>query len=46
MAAFGIGPVQKWFGAQLNIVFAASAVVALALWAVSFFVSKKSPSHA
>jgi fucose permease len=46
MAAFGIGPIQKWFGAQLNIVFAASAVVALAMWAVSFLVSKKSPAQA
>jgi fucose permease len=46
IAAFGIGPVQKWFGAQLNIVFAASAVVALAMWAASFLVSKKSLSHA
>jgi MFS family permease len=46
MAAFGIGPVQKWFGAQLNIVFAASAVVALAMWAASFLVSKKSLSRA
>jgi len=46
LAAFGIGPVQKWFGAQLNIVFAASAGVALAMWAASFLVSKKSLSQA
>jgi fucose permease len=46
IAAFGIGPVEKWFGAQLNFVFAASAVVALAMWAASFLVSKKSLSPA
>jgi fucose permease len=46
MAAFGIGPIQNWFGVQLNIVFAASAGVALAMWAASFLVSKKSLSQA
>jgi len=42
IAAFGVGPLQTWGGLDLNIIYGGTAVVALAMAAVSFVVTRKS----
>jgi len=42
IAAFGVGPLQTWAGLDLNIIYSGTAVVALAMAAVSFVVTRKS----
>ena len=42
IAAFGVGPLQTWAGLDLNIIYGGTSVVALALAAVSFVVTRKS----
>ena len=42
IAAFGVGPLQTWAGLDLNIIYGGTAVVALAMAAVSFVVTRKS----
>ena len=42
IAAFGVGPLQAWAGLDLNIIYGGTAVVALAMAAVSFAVTRKS----
>ena len=42
IAAFGVGPLQTWTGLDLNVIFGGTAVVALAMAAVSFVVTRKS----
>ena len=42
IAAFGVGPLQTWAGLDLNVIFGGTAVVALAMAAVSFVVTRKS----
>ena len=42
IAAFGVGPLQSWAGLDLNIIYAGTAVVALALSVLSFVVTRKS----
>ncbi|HEY5233765.1 MAG TPA: MFS transporter [Verrucomicrobiae bacterium] len=41
IAAFGVGPLQTWAGLDLNILYGGTAVVALAMAAVSFVVTRK-----
>jgi MFS family permease len=45
IAAFGVGPLQKWAGLDLNILYGGTATVALAMAAVSFVVMRKSSPH-
>jgi len=46
IAAFGVGPLQTWAGLDLSIIFGGTAIVALAMAAVSFVVTRKSsPQH-
>jgi MFS family permease len=45
VAAFGIGPLQTWAGLHFNVIFGGTAVVALAMTAVSFVVTRKSSPH-
>ena len=45
IAAFGVGPLQTWAGLDLNVIFGGTAMVALALAAVSFVVTRKSSPH-
>ncbi len=42
LAAFGVGPLQTWVGLNLSTVYGGTAVIALALSALSFFVTRKS----
>jgi MFS family permease len=42
IAAFGVGPLQTWAALDLNIIYGGTAVVALAMAAVSFVVTRKS----
>src|SRR5665213_638180 len=42
IAAFGVGPLQTWAGLDLNVIYGGTAVVALAMAAVSFVVTRKS----
>ena len=44
IAAFGVGPLQSWAGVDLNIIYGGTTVVALAMAAVSFVVTRKAPS--
>jgi MFS family permease len=46
IAAFGVGPLQTWAGLNLNIIYGGTAVVALAMAAVSFVVTRKSSTPA
>ena len=46
VAAFGVGPLQTWAGLDLNIIYGGTAVVALAMAAVSFVVTRKSSAPA
>jgi MFS family permease len=41
IAAFGVGPLQTWAGLDLNIIYGGTAVVALAMAAVAFGVTRK-----
>jgi MFS family permease len=41
IAAFGVGPLQTWAGLDLNVIYGGTAVVALALSALSFVVTRK-----
>jgi predicted MFS family arabinose efflux permease len=41
IAAFGVGPLQTWGGMGLNLIYGGTAVVALAMAAVSFVVTRK-----
>ena len=41
VAAFGVGPLQKWFGLELNLVFAMSAAIAMSMGLISFFITSK-----
>jgi MFS family permease len=45
IAAFGVGPLQTWAGLDLNVIFGGTAIVALAMAAVSFVVTRKSSPH-
>jgi fucose permease len=45
IAAFGVGPLQTWAGLDLNVIFSGTAIVALAMAAVSFVVTRKSSPH-
>jgi MFS family permease len=40
IAAFGVGPLQTWAGLDLSIIFGGTAIVALAMAAVSFVVTR------
>lgn len=46
IAAFGVGPLQTWAGLDLNLIFGGTAVVALAMAAVSFVVTQNSKAPA
>jgi fucose permease len=46
IAAFGVGPLQTWAGLDLNIIYGGTAVVALAMAAVAFVVTRKSSAPA
>jgi fucose permease len=46
IAAFGVGPLQTWAGLDLNLIYGGTAVVALAMAAVSFVVTQKSSAPA
>ncbi len=46
IAAFGVGPLQTWAGLDLNIIYGGTAVVALAMAAVSFVVTRESSAPA
>jgi predicted MFS family arabinose efflux permease len=46
IAAFGVGPLQSWGGLNLNVVYGGTAAVALVMSALSFLVTRKSPSAA
>jgi MFS family permease len=46
IAAFGVGPLQTWAGLDLNVIFGGTAIVALAMAAVSFVVTRKSRAPA
>jgi fucose permease len=41
IAAFGVGPLQSWAGLDLSTIYGGTAVVALALSMLSFFVTRK-----
>jgi fucose permease len=46
IAAFGVGPLQMWAGLDLSVNFGGTAIIALAMAAVSFVVTRKSsPDH-
>jgi MFS family permease len=45
IAAFGVGPLLTWTGLDLNVIFGRTAIVALAMAAVSFVVTRKSSPH-
>jgi MFS family permease len=45
IATFGVGPLQTWVGLDLNVIFGGTAIVALAMAAVSFVVTRKSSPH-
>ena len=45
IAAFGVGPMQTRAGLNLNVIFGGTAVVALAMVALAFFVARKSPAR-
>ena len=46
IAAFGVGPLQTWAGLDLSVIFGGTAIIALAMAAVSFVVTRKSsPDH-
>lgn len=42
VAAFGAGPLQTWAELDLTAIYGGTAVVALAMWALSFVVTQKS----
>jgi MFS family permease len=42
IAAFGVGPLQTWAGLDLNVIYGGTAIVALAMAAASFVVTRKS----
>jgi MFS family permease len=42
IAAFGVGPLQAWAGLRLNTIYGYTAIVALAMCAMSFVVTRKS----
>jgi MFS family permease len=46
IAAFGVGPLQTWAGLDLNVIYGGTAVVAIAMAAVSFVVTRKSSAPA
>jgi fucose permease len=46
VAAFGVGPLQTWAGLNLNVIYGGTAVVALAMAAVSFVVARKTNASA
>jgi MFS family permease len=41
LAAFGVGPLQTWAGLGLNVIYGGTAVVALAMAAMAFVVTRK-----
>jgi MFS family permease len=41
IAAFGVGPLQKWAGLDMSTIFGGTAVVALALAALAFVITQK-----
>jgi len=43
IAAFGVGPLQSWAGLRLNSIYGATAIVALAMWGLSFAITRKQP---
>ena len=45
IAAFGVGPLLTWTGLDLNVIFGGTAIVAVAMAAVSFVVTRKSSPH-
>jgi MFS family permease len=46
IAAFGVGPLQSWAGLDLNMIYGGTAVVALAMSALSFVVTRKTRAPA
>jgi len=46
IAAFGVGPLQTWAGLNFNVTYGGTAVVALAMSVLSFFVSRRSSEPA
>ena len=42
IAAFGVGPLQTWAGLDLSTIYGATAVIACAMAALSFLVTRKS----
>ena len=46
IAAFGVGPLQTWAGLDLSAIYGGTAVVALAMAALSFVVTRKSAAPA
>jgi predicted MFS family arabinose efflux permease len=42
IAAFGVGPLQTWTGLSLSAIYGGTAVVALAMFVLSFVVTRKS----
>jgi MFS family permease len=46
LAAFGVGPLQTWAGLALNTIYGGTALIALAMAALSFFVTRKSSAPA
>jgi hypothetical protein len=42
VAAFGVGPLQWWMGSDFSAIYGGTAVVALALAALSLVVTKES----
>jgi fucose permease len=46
IAAFGVGPLQTWAGLDLSTIYGGTAVIAFAMAALSFFVTRKSAAPA
>ena len=46
IAAFGVGPLQTWAGLDLSAIYGGAAVVALAMAALSFVITRKSAAPA
>jgi hypothetical protein len=46
LAAFGVGPLQTWTGSDLSTIYGGTAVVALAMAALSLVVTRKSRPRA
>jgi FHS family glucose/mannose:H+ symporter-like MFS transporter len=42
IAAFGVGPLQTWAGLRLNTIYGGTAIVAAAMCALSFVMTRKS----